>query len=122
MLISSKKVGGGWDDNVVCCLLPPPHTYILTNLVTSSSPLSPYHSSGDVDGFSVLQALLGAGFRLLRLNRVRLLRAVEEMGGKMPYGELCQVLLRSCADWTAEERSVVKKILSAMGITVVDRR
>ena len=75
-----------------------------------------------MDGFSVLQALLGAGFRLHRLNRVRLLRAVEEMGGKMPYGELCQVLLRSCADWTVEERSVVKKILSAMGITVVDRR
>ena len=158
---------------------------------------------GDVDGFSVLQALLGAGFRLHRLNRVRLLRAVEEMGGKMPYAELCQVgggveiaakmlqssqtnhrphitasftkhlshhpltphitphpyntsityritphhsstpsplfssslspylppthltpqvLLRSCADWTSEERSVVKKILSAMGITVTDRR
>jgi hypothetical protein len=33
-----------------------------------------------------------------------------------------QVLLRSCADWTTEERSVVKKILSAMGITVTERR
>jgi hypothetical protein len=33
-----------------------------------------------------------------------------------------QVLLRSCADWTAEERSVVKKILHAMGVTVTDRR
>jgi hypothetical protein len=50
-----------------------------------------FAQDGDVDGFSVLQALLGAGFRLHRLNRVRLLRAVEEMGGKMPYGELCQV-------------------------------
>ena len=32
------------------------------------------------------------------------------------------MLLRSCADWTAEERSVVKKILHAMGVTVTDRR
>jgi hypothetical protein len=49
------------------------------------------NQDGDVDGFSVLKALLEAGFRLHRVNRVRLLRAVEEMGGKMQYSELCQV-------------------------------
>jgi len=40
------------------------------------------NQSGDVDGFSVLKALLSSGFKLQRLNRVRLLRAVEEMGGR----------------------------------------
>jgi hypothetical protein len=39
----------------------------------------------------VLNALLSAGFRLQRVNRVRLLRAVEELGGKMDYRDLCQV-------------------------------
>lgn len=40
----------------------------------------------------------------------------------MDYRDLCQVLLNSCADWTSEEKSVVKKILKAMGVTVVERR
>ena len=40
----------------------------------------------------------------------------------MDYIELCQVLIRSCADWTSEERGVVSKILKAMGITVLERR
>jgi hypothetical protein len=76
----------------------------------------------DVDGFTVLNALLSSGFQLQRVNRVRLLRAVEEMGGKIDYRELCQVLLNSCADWTVEEKGVVKKILRAMGVTVAERR
>jgi len=59
---------------------------------------------------------------LQRLNRVRLLRSIEEMGGKIEYNDLCLVLLRSCADWTTEEKVVVKKILSAMGSTVLERR
>ena len=79
-------------------------------------------NDGEVDGFTLLSALLGAGFRLQRLNRVRLLKAVEELGGKMDYSELCQVLLRSCADWTSEERGLVSKILKSMGITVLERR
>ena len=33
-----------------------------------------------------------------------------------------QVLLRSCADWTSEEKVLVKKILRAMGITMTERR
>ena len=77
---------------------------------------------GEIDGFSLLSALLGAGFRLQRLNRVRLLRAIEDMGGKVDHNELCQVLIRSCADWTSEERGVVHKILKAMGVTVLERR
>eukprot|EP00605_Chrysophyceae_sp_TOSAG23-4_P000290 GSChrysophyteH1.ASY1.ANO1.335.1 assembled CDS len=80
------------------------------------------HNDGTIDGFSLLSALLGAGFRLQRLNRVRLLKAVEELGGKMDYSELCQVLLRSSAEWTAEERTLVSKILKAMGVTVLERR
>jgi hypothetical protein len=44
-----------------------------------------------VDGFTVLQSILSAGFRLHRVNRVRLLRCAEEMGGKMNYVDLCQV-------------------------------
>jgi len=80
------------------------------------------NNDGTIDGFSLLSALLGAGFRLQRLNRVRLLKAVEELGGKMDYSELCQVMLRSCADWTAEERGLVTKILKSMGITVLERR
>ena len=70
----------------------------------------------------MLNALLGAGFRLQRVNRVRLLRAVEELGGKMDYRDLCQVLLSSCADWTSEEKQVVHKILKSMGVTVIERR
>ncbi len=80
------------------------------------------NNDGTVDGFSLLSALLGAGFRLQRLNRVRLLKAVEELGGKMDYSELCQVLLRSSAEWTSEERTLVNKILKSMGITVLERR
>lgn len=76
----------------------------------------------DLDGFTVLNALLSSGFRLQRVNRVRLLRAVEELGGKMDYRDLCQVLLNSCADWTAEEKHVVHKILKSMGVTVIERR
>ena len=53
---------------------------------------------------------------------MRLLRAIEDLGGKMDYIELCQVLIRSCADWTSEERVVVAKVLKAMGITVIERR
>ena len=79
-------------------------------------------NEGEIDGFSLLSALLGAGFRLQRLNRVRLLRAIEELGGKVDHVELCQVLIRSCADWTSEERGVVSKILKAMGVTVLERR
>jgi Ca2+-binding EF-hand superfamily protein len=70
----------------------------------------------------VLNALLSSGFRLQRVNRVRLLRAVEELGGKMDYRDLCQVLLNCCADWTAEEKQVVHKILKSMGVTVIERR
>ena len=70
----------------------------------------------------MLNALLSSGFRLQRVNRVRLLRAVEELGGKMDYRDLCQVLLNSCADWTAEEKHVVQKILKSMGVTVIERR
>lgn len=33
-----------------------------------------------------------------------------------------QVLLNSCADWTAEEKQVVHKILKSMGVTVIERR
>jgi hypothetical protein len=32
------------------------------------------------------------------------------------------VLLNSCADWTAEEKHVVQKILKSMGVTVIERR
>jgi hypothetical protein len=32
------------------------------------------------------------------------------------------VLLRSCGDWTEEERLVASKLLSCMGITVAERR
>lgn len=53
---------------------------------------------------------------------MRLLRAVEELGGKMDYRDLCQVLLNSCADWTVDEKHVVQKILKSMGVTVIERR
>lgn len=76
----------------------------------------------ELDGFTVLNALLSCGFRLQRVNRVRLLRAVEELGGKMDYRDLCQVLLNSCADWTVDEKHVVQKILKSMGVTVIERR
>jgi len=36
--------------------------------------------------------------------------------GRMPYAELCEVLLKSCADWTAEEQAIVGKILAPMGV------
>lgn len=77
---------------------------------------------GDLDGFAVLDCLLNCGFKLQRINRVRLLRAVEELGGRMNYRELCEILLNSCADWTAEERALVKHILASMGVTVIERR
>lgn len=79
-------------------------------------------NSGDVDGFSVLKALLTAKFSLPKMQRTRLLRAVEELGGTLSYVELCQVLMQSCADWTAEERVIISKILKAMGLTVSERR
>lgn len=78
--------------------------------------------TGDVDGFSVLKALLTAKFSLPKMQRTRLLRAVEELGGTLSYVELCQVLMQSCADWTAEERVIISKILKAMGLTVSERR
>jgi Ca2+-binding EF-hand superfamily protein len=80
------------------------------------------NQEGDLDGFSVLKALLGAGFKMHRIGRVRLLRSIEEMGGKMKYADLCQVLMRSSADWSSDERSVVGKILKAMGVGVLERR
>jgi len=87
-----------------------------------SLSLADSRQEGEVDGFALLNAILGSGFKLQRLNRVRLLRSIEEMGGKIEYNDLCLVLLRSCADWTTEEKVVVKKILSAMGSTVLERR
>ena len=36
--------------------------------------------SGQTDGFGLVSALIGAGFQLQRLNRVHLLKCVEEMG------------------------------------------
>jgi hypothetical protein len=76
----------------------------------------------EVDGFTVLKALLSSGFKLQRLDRVRLLRAAEELGGKMKYSELFEVLLKSCAEWPAEEVAIVGKILTSMGVTVLERR
>lgn len=87
-----------------------------------SLALADSRQEGEVDGFAMLNSILGSGFKLQRLNRVRLLRSIEEMGGKIEYNDLCLVLLRSCADWTTEEKVVVKKILSAMGSTVIERR
>jgi hypothetical protein len=58
----------------------------------------------------------------MHVCRVRLLEAVEAMGGKISYMELFQVLLRSCVDWSKDERTLVTKILKAMGVTVVGRR
>jgi hypothetical protein len=87
-----------------------------------SLSLADSRQEGEVDGFALLNSILGSGFKLQRLNRVRLLRSIEEMGGKIEYNDLCLVLLRSCADWTTEEKVVVKKILSAMGSTVIERR
>lgn len=41
------------------------------------------NSSGEIDGFTLVSGLLNAGFQLQRLNRVQLLKAVEELGGKL---------------------------------------
>ena len=75
-----------------------------------------------MDGWSVVKALLGAGFKLQRLDRIRLLRAAEELGGMMKYHELFEVLLKSTAEWPADEQVLVGKILGAMGVTVLERR
>ena len=40
----------------------------------------------------------------------------------MDYRELTQLLLNSCADWTLDEKKMVQKILSAMGVTVLQRK
>lgn len=64
---------------------------------------------GEVDGFTVLKAIISAGFKMQRLDRVRLLRAAEELGGKMKYTELVEVLLKSCAEWPEEEQAIVGK-------------
>jgi hypothetical protein len=76
----------------------------------------------EVDGFTVLKALLSSGFKLQRLDRVRLLRAAEELGGKMKYSQFFDVLLKSCAEWPADEIAIVGKILTSMGVTVLERR
>ena len=39
-----------------------------------------------------------------------------------PVSPVSQVLLRSCADWSKEEKVLVRKILQAMGITMTERR
>ena len=80
------------------------------------------NGTGQVDGFGLVSALLGAGFQLQRLNRVHLLKCVEEMGGRVEYDDLFQILLRSCSDWTKEERDLVHRILKAMGVTIQERR
>lgn len=80
------------------------------------------NNSGEIDGFTLVSGLLNAGFQLQRLNRVQLLKAVEELGGKLEYDELFQILLRSCSDWTRDERELVHKLLRAMGVTVQERR
>merc|ERR1711871_1584808 len=46
--------------------------------------------SGQTDGFGLVSALIGAGFQLQRLNRVHLLKCVEEMGGRIEYDDLFQ--------------------------------
>eukprot|EP01041_Mallomonas_annulata_P005367 gene5367-10727_t len=77
---------------------------------------------GDLDGITVLKCLVNAGFKLQRLDRVRLLRSIEDMGGKIDYVGLCQLLLRTCSGWSLEERNVIAKILKAMGTIVAGRR
>ena len=111
-------------DALICQLeemKPSQRRKVLMSLQYALSAADPKQEC-DLDGFTVLNALLSSGFRLQRVNRVRLLRAVEELGGKMDYRDLCQVLLNSCADWTAEEKHVVQKILKSMGVTVIERR
>lgn len=76
----------------------------------------------DVDGFTILKLLTEAGFSFERMTRVQLLRSVEELGGVMNFGELIGILFKSCFHWSDDERSIVAKLLTAMGPTVVDRR
>lgn len=78
--------------------------------------------SGELDGFAVLNALIKCGFQVQRLNRMQLLRAAEDLGGRVTYPDLFRLLLNTCAEWTSEERSLVSKILKAMGSTVHQRR
>eukprot|EP01038_Epipyxis_sp_PR26KG_P004635 gene4635-6514_t len=76
----------------------------------------------ELDGFTVLNALLTSGFKLQRINRVQLLRSIEELGGKMKYYDLCEILMNSFGDWTSQEKTLVMKILKSMGVTVNERR
>jgi len=78
--------------------------------------------TGDLDGFTILNVLINCGFQLQKSNRMQLLRAAEDLGGKVGYVELFRLLLSTCAEWTVEEKSLVNKILQGMGITVNHRR
>ena len=77
---------------------------------------------GQLDGFSVLKALVSVGFPISRSVRAKFLRSVEENSGKFNFVELCRFLMTSCCNWPAEERQVMSKILKAMGVTTEQRR
>lgn len=94
------------------------------NLLTLESLLreADRRHTGDVDGFTVLSALMHAQFKLPKQQRTRILREVEDLGGLFHYAEFCQILMQSCADWTLNEKQIVRKVLKAMGLTVPERR
>ena len=72
-------------------------------------------SKGWIDGFTILQLLLNNNFKLQRIERITLLRAIEEIGGKIEYSELITILLSSCVQWTNDEKLLIKTILESMG-------
>lgn len=55
------------------------------------------NQNGDVDGFAILSALLHSKFSLPKLQRTRLLQAVEDqLGGRIHYRDFCQVFNLCC--------------------------
>lgn len=75
-----------------------------------------------LDGFTLLKCLVNAGFDISRYKRSRFLSAVEELGGRIRYAELCNILMSGCADWPSAEIGLTSKILKSMGPTVPQRR
>ena len=70
----------------------------------------------------MLKVLTESGFSLERAERVQLLRSIEEIGGLIDFAELCEILFKSCVHWSEDEKSIVSKVLSAMGSTLGERR
>ena len=98
------------------------HSLISLEQEFHTPELQDSHQVYDVDGFNVLKLLSGAGFNFERISRVQLLRSIEELGGVMNFSELSEILFKSCFHWSDDEKSIIAKVVNAMGPTVVDRR